>query len=592
MHTGGHAEPTPFPERVGRYELLLPIASGGMGTVYLARTTGLGGFEKEVALKLTHSHLRDESGFATALVDEANLAGRIRHPNVVSVLDVGEDPHGVFLVMEYVEGETLAGLARLADDAQVRIPESVTLRIVVDVLAGLHAAHELRDASGDLMGLVHRDVTPHNVLVGVDGISKLTDFGVAKAATRLAMTGTGLIKGKVAYMAPEQALGHPLDRTCDIWAVGVVVWELLAGTRLHPTTNDAATLLRIVSQPPPRLRLVRPDVPPRLDDVVARALEPDRSRRYATAEELGRALEAAALATVGRADQRQVGQYVRQAVAQRLDRRRAKIAEVLALRGRLSRITRAALPSSLETPSAQPAATLVDEAPTVLDRHAMPSDPAASGPGGTLVMTSDPRAAARVEVVPEATGTHTQTETISVSTARAGAAPVRRRRVGAVLAVGGTVVALGVAAIAVREDPTVQAASSATSEGGTAAPSARAMTPDDLPLARVDEERTIVLAAAAPITAVRVGDREVEFTRALREQRLAVTLEESGKTLSITVADGRTGTVQLGAAERFDVVLGPATHAQAPASPRRAPSPVAPSPAKGGLLGNPYGGSP
>src|SRR5262245_34519927 len=215
----------PFPERLGRYEVLLPIASGGMATVYLACSTGMAGFEREVALKLTHAHLRDSPEFVTALIDEARLAGRIRHPNVVSVLDVAEDPEGLFIIMDYIEGESLAGLQRILRKRDIRMPLDVALRILDDILEGLHAAHELTENDGSPMHLVHRDVTPHNVLVGLDGISRLTDFGVAKAVTRLTQTASGLVKGKVAYMAPEQAEGTELDRRCDVWAAGVVAWE-------------------------------------------------------------------------------------------------------------------------------------------------------------------------------------------------------------------------------------------------------------------------------------------------------------------------------------------------------------------------------
>jgi serine/threonine-protein kinase len=162
-----------IPARVGRYEILLPIASGGMATVYLARARGASGFEREVALKLTHTHLREEESFAHDLVEEAKLASRIRHPNVVSVNDVGDDPVGVYLVMDYIEGETLSGLLRLAGRTETPLPINVSLRVVVDALAGLHAAHELTDENGAPLGLVHRDFSPQNILVGLDGCPRL-----------------------------------------------------------------------------------------------------------------------------------------------------------------------------------------------------------------------------------------------------------------------------------------------------------------------------------------------------------------------------------------------------------------------------------
>src|SRR5262245_23997993 len=211
-----------FPERVGRYELLLPIGTGGMATVYLARVGVIGDIHREVALKLLHPFIQgdEERHSKTSLIEEAKLAVRIRHPNVVPVVEVGDGPHGVFLVMDYVEGDTLSGLNRIMRANHTTIPLNIAGRILMDALAGLHAAHELKDDLGQPLDLVHRDFSPQNILVGADGISRLTDFGVAKAAGQIGVTSSGVIKGKVAYMAPEQALGKRVDRRCDVWAAG------------------------------------------------------------------------------------------------------------------------------------------------------------------------------------------------------------------------------------------------------------------------------------------------------------------------------------------------------------------------------------
>jgi eukaryotic-like serine/threonine-protein kinase len=608
---GGSVEPAPFPERVGRYELLLPIASGGMATVYLGRTSGLGGFEREVALKLTHAHLREDSVFAVSLMDEANLAGRIRHPNVVSVLDVGEDPHGVYLVMEYVEGETLAGLMRLAEELDTRLPESVSLRIADDMLAGMHAAHELRDGSGSLVGLVHRDVTPHNVLVGVDGVAKLTDFGIAKAATRLGMTATGVIKGKVAYMSPEQALGRPLDRTCDIWAAGVVLWELLSGMRLHASTNDAATLLRIVSERPPALRSVRPAVPHELAEVVGRALEMDPRARHPTAEAFAHALERAARNSFGRAERRDVGEYVRELVQERLAKRRDKIGEILELRGRISRITHATLPLQLGTPSdleprsmikgRRPGVIAEPDEPTVPDRASVPSS----------VTRSDAFAGSRSEPsLPRApSGEATRTETISVATAAATGADKERRRGRRMLIAGvavGTVVGAAVIGIVAKERPAPpHAAVSAVPSDSAAAPAdprdpeQRPLTPDELPLAEpaASAARKVTVTSSAPIATVFVGRRRVEFPEPAKEQIVTLAPDERAAWISVVSSDGRRGGARLDArSERINVALGTArVHRAGPepepvkleAAPAAAPPPAA---SGGGLLNNPYRG--
>lgn len=288
------APPPPMPSRVGRFELLAPIASGGMASVYLARARGVGGFEREVALKLTHAHLRENADFGAVLVEEAKLAGRIRHTHVVSVLDVGEDPLGFYLVMDYVEGDTLHGLQRKhAAGHGEPLPRGVGMRILLDALAGLHAAHELRGDDGEPLGVVHRDFTPQNVLVGTDGVAKLADFGIAKATSRAGHTATGVIKGKARYMSPEQARGRPVDRRCDVWAAGVVAWELLAGRKLHDQMDDVPLLLRVVTEPPPRLRAAGVAVSPEIEAVVASALEMDPERRCPSAAEFaGRLREA------------------------------------------------------------------------------------------------------------------------------------------------------------------------------------------------------------------------------------------------------------------------------------------------------------
>lgn len=477
-------EMPPFPERIGRYELLLPIASGGAATVYLARSIGLAGFEREVALKLTHAQLREDPHFAQALIQEATIAGRIRHPNVVPVLDVDEDPFGVFLVMEYVEGEALSGLVRLAEAAGQTVPERIALSIVADVLEGLQAAHELTDVDGAPLGLVHRDVTPHNVLVGVDGIARLTDFGIAKATTRIGMTATGRIKGKVAYMSPEQALGRSLDASTDLWAVGVILWELMTGLRLHAGTSDAATLLRIVSEPPLPAGTLRQDLPYEIDALIAHALTMNRRERPASAAAFAAELEAAASATWGRASRREVATWVRELVAERLSLRRSKIDEVIELRGRLGQLGRVALGSS---PSAAPSSPsgvtwtgvgVGPDAATRLDGASIPHDDAATA----LDRPSFPGS-----IPPPAEPTRTETASVTSLKARAGRS---RRRWAPGVAIVVALGAAGIAAAALHHRAPAPSASAAlappapprSSTGAlTSADSTPAIEPTDLP---------------------------------------------------------------------------------------------------------------
>ncbi len=320
-----------FPERVGKYELLLPLGTGGTATVYLARTRGVAGFEREVALKLVHAHLRSDEESRLHLLEEARLAARIRHPNVVPVTEVDADACGVFLVMDYVEGEALSGLVRVLRDQNHRLPPRLIARIMNDSLAGLHAAHELRDPQGQFIGLVHRDFSPQNILVGIEGVARLADFGVAKAASRTVRTKTGLVKGKVAYMSPEQARGHKVDRRCDVWAAGVVIWELVTGRKLYDHEDDVATLLSVVTEEPPRLASVMQGVPRALDEAVAYALTSDVNNRCPSAEAFRCMLESAWDECGGMASTSELGAFVRQTVGQKLAERRA-----LTARGRIS----------------------------------------------------------------------------------------------------------------------------------------------------------------------------------------------------------------------------------------------------------------
>ncbi|MEZ4438942.1 MAG: protein kinase [Polyangiaceae bacterium] len=369
MRKARGTSPPLVPERIGRYEVLLPIASGGMGTVYLARNRGVGGFEQDVALKVMHAHLREEEHFSDDLVEEAKLAVRIRHPNVVRVQDVGEDPHGVYLVMDYVEGDSLAGLLRAAREDGEGIPTRVGLRILYDALLGLHAAHELQDKNGELVGVVHRDFSPQNILVGVDGISRLTDFGVAKAKTRLSHTATGLVKGKIHYMAPEQAKTEPIDRRCDIWAAGVIAWELIARRRLYKDRNEAAILLQLITEPPPRLRTVNAKVPQPLEDAVAHALSADVNQRCPDAATLAAALAQGATATGGLATTEEVSVLVRRLAGSHIRHRHEQASQVLQLRASISNIAQEVTAGSeVTTPShfgsTPPTGVSAIEAPT------------------------------------------------------------------------------------------------------------------------------------------------------------------------------------------------------------------------------------
>lgn len=293
----GQLDAAALPARLGRYEVGAAIASGGMATVYLARMSGPAGFEKLVALKRVHPHLAQEPAFVEMFLDEARIASRIQHPNVCQVFDFGQTDGAYFIAMEFLVGETLAKVQRaIARSDYLNDPRRplACVRLIVDACEGLHAAHELRDRDGELMNVVHRDISPQNLFVTFDGHAKVVDFGIASASGRLHQTSSGTVKGKFSYMAPEQAMGKTVDRRADVFSLGVVLWELLAFKRLFrrdtPGESLAALLNEEIGPPSERSRLA----PPEFDPIVLRALERDPDKRYPTARELGRDLARAA----------------------------------------------------------------------------------------------------------------------------------------------------------------------------------------------------------------------------------------------------------------------------------------------------------
>jgi serine/threonine-protein kinase len=279
-----------------RYELICPIAQGGMASVWIARQTGKHGFERLVAIKTILPKYAAEASFQTMFLDEARITSRIEHNNVARVLDVGEQRGVTYLVIEYVDGDALSTINRLLKKRGATWPTAVIMRVMADVCGGLHAAHELRGAEGQLLGVVHRDVSPHNILIGTGGDAKLIDFGIAKARDRLSGdTSTGTLKGKVRYMAPEQARGAEADRRADIWAIGAMFYEVLAGKPPFERENEVQTLLALTSGVPPVP--LPPTVPDAVARVVLRALEANPENRFETAAAMQRAIEEAMVTT-------------------------------------------------------------------------------------------------------------------------------------------------------------------------------------------------------------------------------------------------------------------------------------------------------
>jgi serine/threonine protein kinase len=315
--------------KLDRYELLCPIAEGGMASVWVARQRGKHGFEKLVAIKTILPKFASDVRFQEMFLDEARIASRIEHANVAQIFDLGEENEILYLAMEYVEGDALSKLNRACQRKGMKIPTGVLLRVLSDTCAGLHEAHEMKDPSGRALEIVHRDVSPHNILVSTKGTAKLIDFGIATARSRAgAETSSGVLKGKIQYMAPEQALGQRLDRRADIWAVGAILYTLLAGKPPFEAENPLATLHLLGSGRPPMP--LPSSVHPAISAIVRRALSFAADHRYPTASDLRDAIERAMVATQCSTTSSEVAAFAAVHLADRIEKRRASIDAALA----------------------------------------------------------------------------------------------------------------------------------------------------------------------------------------------------------------------------------------------------------------------
>lgn len=283
------AESAPIGRRFGKYKPIAMIGRGGMGDIYLAMASGPGGFKKLVVVKCLRTTTDDDDPIRQMFLDEARLAAHLNHPNVVQIFDVGDADGSPYIAMEYLDGQPLSKIRRTVG----RLSPPVAARIASDVLAGLHYAHELRGFDGTPLNMVHRDLSPPNILITYDGVVKLVDFGIAKAALpSRALTDVGTLKGKISYMAPEQASHSDVDRRVDIFAMGVVLWELIVGRRLVADSSPAAALKHLVYGSFPAISDELPGIDSALSDIVAHALEKDPDARYSTALEMREDLEA------------------------------------------------------------------------------------------------------------------------------------------------------------------------------------------------------------------------------------------------------------------------------------------------------------
>jgi len=366
-----------------------------MASVWIARQRGKHGFQKLVAVKTILPKYAEEPRFQQMFLDEARIASRIEHANVTQILDVGEQHHVTYLVMEYVDGDSLSRVERAAAKSGTPIPLGVALRVIADVCGGLHAAHELRDGSGQPLGVVHRDVSPQNVLVTTQGVAKLIDFGIAKARDRLGGdTNADQVKGKVQYMAPEQAIGRPVDRRADVWAAGAVLYHLLTGRAPFEAENDIQTLFLLSSgRAPPALPA---SVPAAVASVVMKALTHSPEQRLASAEAMQSALEEIMAPMRGEASTAAVASYLASHVGDRAAKRKEAIAlglQAAAERERLAEIMR----SNTEHHAGTPEPRSAPSAPGIQEITAEPDS--SPSPSASSVMTGT-SAALTIEPAP------------------------------------------------------------------------------------------------------------------------------------------------------------------------------------------------
>lgn len=314
------------PRNIGRYAIYDEIASGGMATVHFGRLLGAVGFSRTVAIKHLLPHYSRDAEFISMFLDEARLAARIQHPNVTVPLDVVvlEESEEIFLVMEYVHGDTLARLLKGAQVAKAPASPSISVSIMSGALQGLHAAHEAANEMGVPLNIVHRDMSPQNIMVGVDGVARVLDFGVAKAVSRLQSTRQGQMKGKLAYMAPEQVRSGDVDRRLDIFAAGIVLWEALTVRNLFKADDPTAIVAKVLSATIAPPSSINHDVPPALDRAVMKALERNPSDRFQTARDFASAIEEA----IPLSTPRKVGEWVAHVGGKALALRAERLARI------------------------------------------------------------------------------------------------------------------------------------------------------------------------------------------------------------------------------------------------------------------------
>ena len=345
--------PASAPPQAVPYTLVTTIAQGGMGYVELCFRRE-GRFLRWCARKRLHESFRNDATFRSMFMDEARLAGLVRHPNAVGVLDVGEDQDGPFLIMDFVEGVSLSRVITEAASARRPFPMQVAVRIGLDAAMGLHAAHEVRSEDGTVLRLVHRDVSPQNILIGFDGTVRVTDFGIAKALGNTSRTSAGVLKGNMGYLSPEQLRFEEPDRRSDFFSLGVTLYELLSGERLYTNKDGFDGTRRILVEPPPDIGDVRSDVPPELVELLFELLAKDRESRPATAADIAGRLEGILAALIAEEGSVTVADYMDQHFAGQRQERREFLVEQMKRLDAESPVTLRSMPVVSTLPEAAP----------------------------------------------------------------------------------------------------------------------------------------------------------------------------------------------------------------------------------------------
>jgi len=348
---------------MGRYQLLAKLATGGMAEIYLARQTGIKGFERLVAVKKLFPHLAVEEKFLEMFFDEARIAATLNHPNIVQIYDLGQEEDSYFIAMEYLEGESLGYMLRECHKSKTPIPATLSAGIVSQICDGLDYAHKLTDDLGKPLGIVHRDVSPQNIIVLFSGGVKLVDFGIAKAATKSHKTSIGMFKGKLAYMSPEQCLGKPVDNRSDIFSLGAVFWELLTQRRLFKGDNKLSVMESIVSGEVPPLRKYKPNLSVELESITLQALQKDPNKRFRNAKEMGAAIQSYLRRIGAAAGVQEIAGFVKVVFSERAQKKRRLLEAIRS--GDTTRVTQVTLdvlkPVTGDTSPSQPEGTPDEE---------------------------------------------------------------------------------------------------------------------------------------------------------------------------------------------------------------------------------------